>query len=80
MLFKKKDIQQNEHFRLMTDIERARKSLAECQRTEAYQTDIFDNEILYLLAEVRYRCLAAQARKRNYSNQWYLYAEEQRSG
>lgn len=72
MLWAKKSVLLREEYRLMNDVERARKKWHKLKRFRSSEKDPLESEMPYLLAEMRYRYLLRQARDRNWINRWYL--------
>ncbi|GGK36294.1 hypothetical protein GCM10010965_31580 [Caldalkalibacillus thermarum] len=62
----------NEQYRLMTAIEKARANMLHLHKQRVSRPDGTMGQIPVLLAELRYRYLLHQARKKGWSNMWYL--------
>lgn len=73
-LWSKKNIQEMEEYRLVTSVEKARKSLVRVQSWRILESDWeegLQSQIPVMLAELRYRYLLGQARKRGMVNRWF---------
>lgn len=76
MFWKKRNVQDNEQFRLISSIEKARQSWSEVQAWRIDQEESLESQIPKVLAEVRYRFLLREARQRQYVNRWYFEFHE----
>jgi hypothetical protein len=76
MFRKRRNVLANEEYKLVTSIEKARSDWMEIQAWRIYLQDDLDAVMPKMLAEVRYRYLLRQARKRNVINRWYLEIKE----
>ncbi|WP_202081419.1 hypothetical protein [Caldalkalibacillus salinus] len=72
MFWHKRDVKLNEQYRLMTSIEHARKKWTEIQAWRIEDKEDMYSQMPKVLAEIRYRYLLQQARKREFMNYWYL--------
>ncbi|GAA0353200.1 DUF2508 family protein [Bacillus horti] len=76
MFWRRKNIADNEQYRLIASIEEARKKWSEIQAWRICDEDSFEAQIPKLLAEIRYSYLLRQARQREYVNRWYFEFQE----
>lgn len=72
MFRRRRNVTVNEEYKLVSSIEKARKNWVDIQPRRIYLHNDGDATMLKLLAEVRYRFLLRQARKRSVVNRWYL--------
>jgi hypothetical protein len=72
MFLKKRFILQREQYRLMDSCEKARTSWMRLKKWRMADNGDLHAEMPGLLAEMRYRFLLYQARKRKWVNHWYL--------
>mgnify|MGYP001325775810 CR=1 FL=1 len=68
----KKNIRCHEQYRLMKSVEASRKSWSDIKAWRISGDEVLHSEMPCLLAEMRYRYLLSQARKRGWVNHWYF--------
>ncbi|MDQ0340612.1 hypothetical protein J2S00_003436 [Caldalkalibacillus uzonensis] len=68
----RRPVLRNEQYRLMTAIEKARERMTQLHKRRLLMPDGSTGQVPILLAELRYRYLLYQARKKGWSNMWYL--------
>lgn len=68
----KRPVLSNEQYRLITAIDRAREGMRQLHQRRLIVSDGTMGHIPLILTEIRYRYLLFQARKKGWSNQWYL--------
>ena len=71
MFWEKRNVRQNEAYRLINEIEKARKQWLQLQNWRLSEDDLIHGHTTHLLAECRYRYLLRQARSNGVTNYGY---------
>lgn len=72
MFWKRRAVLKNEQNRLLNELEKSRGKWKMVQHWRMSEEDAISAQIPKMLSEVRFRYLLAQARKRNWINEWFL--------
>lgn len=72
MFFARRPVLENEQERLISAAVRARKQMRELNGRHLYLGDGMTATIPVILAELRFRFLLTQARRKNWNNMWEL--------
>jgi|GEM_PF-6464697 len=70
MFWNKRNVRVNEEYALVQSIEKARASWSEVQAWRISEKEAMNEQMPKILAELRYRYLLREARKRNVINRW----------
>ncbi|WP_025028981.1 DUF2508 family protein [Caldalkalibacillus mannanilyticus] len=71
MFWNKRNVRVNEEYNLVQSIEKARKKWSEVQAWRISEKEALTSQMPKILAELQYRFLLREARKRNMINRWF---------
>jgi hypothetical protein len=78
LFWNKRNVRTNEEFRLVQNVEKARKSWLEVQAWRISEKEAIASQMPKILAELRYRFLLRQAREKEMTNHWYFVDSSQK--